>query len=327
MTSFELGQRRLDQRRAGAGWCGPAGRGGHRSARSAPRSAAGSCARILPLASSASTRGSRSPSIIAASIARAETVVRLDATADSLIEASSSISSSRIDLPGPVGHQLHPVAGQHPQPADVRRRHERRAAAARAPAAARSTPRRCTSVLRPRHRLHVRGVEQPHLHDLLQAVERRLPIRRGRLHRRDRHALARPASPASPPASGSSSGTSASHCPPARAGPACARTPSPTPCRHPARRPARTALPSRSPPLRRHRLGVARRALCQDTDPRARSSNQGAPEDPAPYTSAGSPAPVCADVAGRHPHSHPPRAAIQDRKPIHLLHPGLPNSL
>jgi hypothetical protein len=38
-----------------------------------------------------------------------------------------------------------------------------------------------------RHRLHVSGVEQPHLHDFFEAVERRLPIRRGRLHRRNRH--------------------------------------------------------------------------------------------------------------------------------------------
>src|SRR4051812_35970887 len=30
-----------------------------------------------------------------------------------------------------------------------------------------------------------------------------------------------------------------------------------------------------------------------------------APEDPAPYTSTGSPAPVCSDVAGRLEHSHP----------------------
>jgi len=37
---------------------------------------------------SASTRGSASPSIIAASIARADTVFKLDTTADSLIEAS-----------------------------------------------------------------------------------------------------------------------------------------------------------------------------------------------------------------------------------------------
>src|SRR3712207_8592541 len=41
-------------------------------------------------------RSSRSPSISAASIARAETVVRLEATTDSLIDASSSMPSSRV---------------------------------------------------------------------------------------------------------------------------------------------------------------------------------------------------------------------------------------
>src|SRR4030095_8357595 len=38
-----------------------------------------------------------------------------------------------------------------------------------------------------RHGLHVRRVQQPHLHDFFQAVERRLPIRRRGLHRRDTH--------------------------------------------------------------------------------------------------------------------------------------------
>jgi hypothetical protein len=51
--------------------------------------------RILPLAISASTRASVSPSIIAPRIARAGTVLSDDATVDSLIEASSSISSNR----------------------------------------------------------------------------------------------------------------------------------------------------------------------------------------------------------------------------------------
>ena len=46
---------------------------------------------------------------------------------------------------------------------------------------------------------------------------------------------------------------------------------------------------------------VARKVLCQDTDPRARSNSPEAPEDPASYTSTGSPAPVCPDVAGRPP--------------------------
>ena len=51
--------------------------------------------RIRPLAISANTRASVSPSIIAAMIARAETVFSDEATVDSLIEASSSIISSR----------------------------------------------------------------------------------------------------------------------------------------------------------------------------------------------------------------------------------------
>src|SRR5688572_10459811 len=51
--------------------------------------------RILPLASWASTCGSRSPTISAVSMARADTLVRLAATEDSLIETSSSLSSSR----------------------------------------------------------------------------------------------------------------------------------------------------------------------------------------------------------------------------------------
>jgi hypothetical protein len=56
----------------------------------------GILARILPWAMFANTTGSDSPSIIAASINRAETVFRLDATLDSLMLASSSISSSRV---------------------------------------------------------------------------------------------------------------------------------------------------------------------------------------------------------------------------------------
>jgi hypothetical protein len=44
--------------------------------------------RILDLANSATVRGSRSPATKAANICRAETVVTLEASADSLIEAS-----------------------------------------------------------------------------------------------------------------------------------------------------------------------------------------------------------------------------------------------
>jgi hypothetical protein len=51
--------------------------------------------RILPFARLARVSGLVSPSIIAVSIARADTVFRLDATDDSLMEASSNISSNR----------------------------------------------------------------------------------------------------------------------------------------------------------------------------------------------------------------------------------------
>jgi hypothetical protein len=64
-----------------------------------PVSASASCGiltRIRPLASSASACGSRSQAISAPSIARAEAVFRLEATDESLIEASSSISSSLV---------------------------------------------------------------------------------------------------------------------------------------------------------------------------------------------------------------------------------------
>ena len=52
--------------------------------------------RIFPIARSAILTGSVSPLIIAASIRRAETVVRLEATVDNFTDASSSISSSRM---------------------------------------------------------------------------------------------------------------------------------------------------------------------------------------------------------------------------------------
>jgi len=51
--------------------------------------------RILPLARSASRNGSDSPLIIAVRIALADTVFRLDATDDNLIDASSNINSNR----------------------------------------------------------------------------------------------------------------------------------------------------------------------------------------------------------------------------------------
>src|SRR5215207_9165813 len=90
------------------------------------------------------------------------------------------------NLTAPVSHQLHPIPGQHPQPADLWWWHERRR---QQPVLQQlGDPLRVPDVaLAARHRLHVGGVEQPYLHDFFQAVERRLPIRRRRLHRRDAH--------------------------------------------------------------------------------------------------------------------------------------------
>ena len=153
------------------------------------------------------------------------------------------------DLPGPVTHQLHPVPGQHPQPADLRWRHERRR---QQPVLQQlRDPLRVPDIaLAARHGLHVRGVQQPHLHHLLQAVERRLPIRRRRLHRRDRHPGLDQPVPHHPQRPGRRLERPRLRVPPARRARVCARTPSPTPCRHPGRRPGRTSPPSRpsSPP-------------------------------------------------------------------------------
>ncbi|MCW2695315.1 MAG: hypothetical protein JWR62_400 [Modestobacter sp.] len=89
-------------------------------------------------------------------------------------------------LAGAVGHQLHPVAGRHLQPADVGRRHERRADQ---PVLEQlGDPLGVLDVgLGSLHRRDVRGVAEPDLQNFLQAVESRRPVRRGRLHRRDRH--------------------------------------------------------------------------------------------------------------------------------------------
>ena len=74
--------------RATTAWCEPK--------RPAMASAScGSLARSLPLASSASTRGSRSPAISASIIARPDWVSTLDATLVSLIPASWSSFSNR----------------------------------------------------------------------------------------------------------------------------------------------------------------------------------------------------------------------------------------
>ncbi|ANS80050.1 hypothetical protein SGUI_2654 [Serinicoccus hydrothermalis] len=64
------------------------------------------------------------------------------------------------------------------------------------------------------------------------------------------------------------------------------------PTSRPATRSKSTSTPTQ-PPFRSAAAALAtdaaRKILCQDTDPRARSNNPAAPEDLAPYTSTGSP--------------------------------------
>ena len=245
----ELGQRLLDQVQPVAGSTGPAGRGGRRSGPSSAWARSGILRRILPLAISASTRG-----VGLAVDHRGQHRPRRDRVQrrGHRRQLDRGVLQHQLQphrLPGPVTHQLHPVPGQHPQPPDLRRRHERRR---QQPVLQQlRDPLRVPHVgLAARHRLHVRGVEQPDLHHLLQAVERRLPIRRGRLHRRDRHPVLDQPVPHHPQRPGRRLERPRLAVPATAARPASARTPSPTPSRHPGRRPARTSLPSRSAPSR-----------------------------------------------------------------------------
>jgi hypothetical protein len=90
-----------------------------------------------------------------------------------------------VRVPGPVALQLHPVAGQVPQPADRGLGDER--GGDQAVLQELGDPLRVADIgLAARDGLDVRGVEQPRRHALFQAVEHRLPVRRGRLHRRQR---------------------------------------------------------------------------------------------------------------------------------------------
>jgi hypothetical protein len=169
-------------------------------------------------------------------------------------------------LPGAVAHQLLPIAGQHPQPAIVCRRHERRA---QQPVLEQlGDPLGIFHVgLAAGHGLHVRAVGQPDLQHLLQAVERRLPVGRGRLHRRDRHALGQQPVP--------------HHYQRARRGLDRPRLAHPTTTRpRRAHADAQRLLADVQPgdPLEqdlhldrlpRQRVDAVRRDLCQDTDPRA----------------------------------------------------------
>ena len=135
-----------------------------------------------------------------------------------------------------------------------------------------------------RDSLHVRGAPQPALQHLLQAVERALPPASTSTPSPLCSPRTPAASPASPATTGSSSRTSGSHCAghrAARAAPACGRTPSPKPSAmsSPATRSNMTSMAT-TPRTQRRTDGVARRVLCQDTDPRARSNNHRHPRTP-----------------------------------------------
>jgi hypothetical protein len=75
-------------------------------------------------ASCASTLGSRSPATSAASIARPDTPKMSLATTESLIWASSSSLLDPVLLRGADRDQVAAVAGQVPQPPDLRWRHK-----------------------------------------------------------------------------------------------------------------------------------------------------------------------------------------------------------
>lgn len=71
---------------------------------------------------------------------------------------------------------------QQPQPPNLRRRDERRPQ--QPVLERRSDPHSVKNALTSGDCLHARGVEQPHLHDLLEGIEHRRLARRGRLDRR-----------------------------------------------------------------------------------------------------------------------------------------------
>jgi hypothetical protein len=171
------------------------------------------------------------------------------------------------------------------------------------------------------HGLHMRGVEQPRLHDLLQAVERRLPVGRGRLHRSDRH----PADEQPVPHHVQGPGGRRER----------ARLTDPTTTgtgRAPADGQRVLADVQPGDPLEQHlhrdhflpddgRWGVARRVLCQDTDPRARSSNQRHPRTPRQTPQRACPH-QCVSASPDDQSILVRKGNDQDRKPSHLVHPG-----
>ena len=151
-----------------------------------PVNASVSCSilgRIRPFASSASVFGSRSWSISACSISRADTPCRSETTADNLMQASSSSFSSRCSS--------RVRSSNNPTRARVRSRSCRCGSggtneARINPCAARSASHSASRHigLATGHALHIRGLHQHHRQRLGQHVEERPPVVAGRLHHR-----------------------------------------------------------------------------------------------------------------------------------------------
>src|SRR5829696_5088104 len=142
----------------------------------------GSFLRSLPLASSARTLGSRSPATKASSIARPETP-RTSVATETLLDAGvlqgllDPLALGAVGLDEPLA-----VAGQIPQLADRRRRHE---AAAQQPTLQQLTqPGGITDIgLAAGQDLDVAGVDQQQLEPaLFQHIPDRLPVLAGGLH-------------------------------------------------------------------------------------------------------------------------------------------------
>src|SRR5512132_1146711 len=139
--------------------------------------------RSRPLASPASTLGSRWPAMSASSMARPETPMMSVATLDSLIRASSSSLLQPLLVAGAVGGQVGPQPGVVPQPAGLGGRGER--GPQHAPPVQLGQPHRIQLVGLgpPRQVLDVTRVDQPHHQPpRLQHIDERPPIVGGGLH-------------------------------------------------------------------------------------------------------------------------------------------------
>ncbi len=245
-----------------------------------------------------------------ASMARAETVFRLDTTADSLMKRPRASVPAGWS-PGSDHPSVGPDSGSATATGGISGGGTKMAAARHSS----NWPIHSAvpiSVFRPETALMC--ARQPHLHHLLQAVERRLPVRRRGLDRRHRHPHdEQPVPMASASGSGRERPRPATAADPP-SGPRV-RTHTVTDALPTSSRATRSNMtPSRPSPVDHdlvgRPVGIARRGLCQDTDPRAHGSNQGAPRPRAGTPRrAQRPAPVCYDVAGQHREFSYPRAA------------------